>query len=206
MAFGSKDAKGIYQYGEDDNEVNHSTLLNKLATSVSDATKHFSGTPAQRTALTPAPDGAFWVDTDTTGRAWRGIGGDWEPLGTDRILGTHMTGQLLAGTAWTDLATVTARSYGREVIATAMAWSFNATSGADRAVAYRIVCDSTVITPELAGTQTIPLTGAPRIHAVMGGKSTPSSATHTWKLQISASEASAVFCEASMLTVTERGM
>lgn len=206
MAFGSKNARGIYLYGEDDNATNHSTLLNMLGQSVSDATKHFSGTPAQRAALTPAPEGAFWVDTDTAGRVWRGRGGTWEALGNDRILGVQMSPQILAGTAWTDLAVVTAVSQGREVVATAFAWAFNGSSGADRQIAYRIVCDTAVITPELAGAQQVPLAGAPRVHSVMGGRSTPTKGTHTWKLQISASAASAVFSEASMLTITERGM
>lgn len=77
MAFGSKNARGIYLYGEDDNEANHSTLLNKGQQSVSDATKYFSGTPAQRALLTPAPAGATWMDTDAAGRIWYGKGGVW---------------------------------------------------------------------------------------------------------------------------------
>lgn len=77
MAFGTKDARGIYQFGEDDAEATFSQLLNKGMQSVSDATKYFSGTPAERAALTPAPEGAYWQDTDTLGRSWRGVGGAW---------------------------------------------------------------------------------------------------------------------------------
>ena len=78
MAFGNKDSRGIYLYGEDDNETNHSTLLNKGQKSVSDAMKYFSGTPAQRAALDPAPAGAMWKDTDAAGRLWSATpGGKW---------------------------------------------------------------------------------------------------------------------------------
>ena len=77
MAFGAKDARGIFQFGEDDAEATFSQLLNLGMQSVSDATRYFSGTPAQRAALIPAPDGAIWQDTDTAGVAWRGVGGAW---------------------------------------------------------------------------------------------------------------------------------
>ncbi len=79
MAFGTKDARGIYQFGEDDAEATFSQMLNKGMQSVSDATKYFSGTPAQRAALAPAPAGAIWVDTDSAGRVWRVAGGVWCP-------------------------------------------------------------------------------------------------------------------------------
>jgi hypothetical protein len=85
MAFGSKDARGIYKFGEDDTETSFSALLNKGMNAVSDATKFFSGTPAQRDALTPAPAGAQWQDTDTSGRLWKGVSGVWVILeGTQR--------------------------------------------------------------------------------------------------------------------------
>lgn len=79
MAFGTKDARGIYQFGEDDAEATFSQLLNKGMQSVSDATKYFSGTPAQRAAMNPAPDGARWKDTDTAGLEWIGVAGAWAP-------------------------------------------------------------------------------------------------------------------------------
>lgn len=76
MAFGSLDARGIWKYGEDDTEATFSALLNKGMTSVSDATKIFSGTATERAALTP-PEGAIWVDTDSDRRIWEGRGGAW---------------------------------------------------------------------------------------------------------------------------------
>lgn len=80
MAFGTKDARGIYQFGEDDAEATFSQLLNKGMESVSDATKFFSGTPAERAALSPAPEGAYWQDTDSARRVWRSEGGAWKQL------------------------------------------------------------------------------------------------------------------------------
>lgn len=201
-----KNNKGIYIYTETDDAPTFSELINLGFQSASDTLKHFSGTPAQRYLLDPAPEGAFWVDTDPPGRVWRGIGGVWVPLGNDRILGVDMGAQKLATTEWLTIASVTAISQGREVIASGMAWAFNGGSGADRAVTYRITCDDVAISPLLAGTQPIPLLGAPRVPGMMGGKSTPAKGAHTWKLQISASANLAVYAEASMLTVTERGM
>ncbi len=78
MAFGAKDSRGIYQFGEDDAEATFSQLLNLGMESVSDATKFFSGTPAERASLDPAPDGAWWEDTDSARRLWRGRNGAWE--------------------------------------------------------------------------------------------------------------------------------
>lgn len=72
------DMKGIHQYTELDAEATFSELLNLGMASVSDKLKFFSGTAAQRVLLDPAPDGAWWQDTDTGNRIWRGIGGVWE--------------------------------------------------------------------------------------------------------------------------------
>lgn len=71
------DSRGIHQFIEADTSPTFSGLLNKLAGSVSTATKSFSGTPAQRAALDPAPEGARWRDTDAARREWVGVGGVW---------------------------------------------------------------------------------------------------------------------------------
>ena len=100
MAFGSKNARGIYLYGEDDNELNHSALLNKLGQTVSDATKYFSGTPAQRALLTPAPEGATWKDTDAAGRVWKGKAGVWVRATEGATLSTDNVNMLPVATTW----------------------------------------------------------------------------------------------------------
>ena len=80
MALGSKTSRGIYLYGEDDTEASFSALLNKGMESVHDAARCFAGTPVQRAALNPAPDGATWQDTNSEARRWVGIGGGWSQI------------------------------------------------------------------------------------------------------------------------------
>jgi len=53
------------------------------------------------------------------------------------------------------------------------------------------------------GTQLIVNAGSPRAFAGMKASSTPAAGSHVWKLQISASASSAVYCEYSAMTVTE---
>lgn len=106
MAFGARDARGIYQFGEDDAESTFSALLNIGMDSVSDATKYFSGTPAQRALLTPAPDGGVWVDTDTAGRIWRGIGGAWVQMYVGSGAQSFTSTKSIPNAALSDIGTV----------------------------------------------------------------------------------------------------
>lgn len=71
------DTRRIHQFTESDTDTDFSSLLNKLASSVSNAWAYFKGTPAQRNFLTPIPTGAMWQDTDTAARLWKEEGGVW---------------------------------------------------------------------------------------------------------------------------------
>jgi hypothetical protein len=119
------------------------------------------------------------------------------------MLGISDVGQTLAGTAYTDLCTVTAVSNGGQVAADWNAVAFNGASGSDRSIAWRVLCDGAVIGPVSAGTQAVPVAGSPRVFAGYKVRSTPAAGSHTWKLQISASAASSVYAEYATMTVTE---
>lgn len=133
---------------------------------------------------------------------WLWDGARWKRV-SPTLLGVADFPQGLAGVAWTDLCTLTATSNGGMVIADWDAVAFNANSGADRAVSWRALCDGAVIGPVTAAGQTIPLAGTPRVYAGYKARSTPAAGSHTWKVQVIATAAAAVFVEFATMTVTE---
>lgn len=164
------------------------------------------GTEAQRTAFTNAGfarPGYEWWNTDKsvmqvyTGGAWQLV----QPL----VLGAIGGGKILLTTAWLTVAQVTAISHGGNCLAEAMAYSFNAASGAERTITYRMLCDGVAISPVLDGPSAAPLSGTPRMPGLMWGKSKPVFGSHVWALQAISSANSSVYVEASMLKVTELG-
>lgn len=101
MAFGSKDTKGIYKFGEDDLKTTFSELLNTGMDSVSDAARSFSGTAAQRAAFLDAAPGSIWQDTNGTKQLWRWLDGSWNLINVSIAEGG--TGATTAAGARTNL-------------------------------------------------------------------------------------------------------
>ncbi|TFD41758.1 hypothetical protein E3T37_03645 [Cryobacterium sp. TMT2-10] len=150
--------------------------------------------------LTAAPGQLSFVAAGAIPAQWSGSG--WRKVSAG-LLGAASVGQTLAGTAYTDLTTLTATSYGGQVIVDWDAVAFNGSSGLDRAVIFRVVCDGVAIGLVPAGSTTIPLSGLSRVYFGYKAWSTPPAGSHTWKLQVTASAASAVFVEGAAMTVTE---
>lgn len=88
MAFGTTSKRGIYRYGEDDADTTFSELLNRGMDSVHDAQRCYSGTPAQRAALTlsDVAIGSIWQDTDTTAYMWRMTATGWLRISGEKVL------------------------------------------------------------------------------------------------------------------------
>lgn len=108
---GAKDLKGIWKYDETDDEATFSELLNIGQDSISDALAYFAGPPISREALTPAPAGAMWKDTDALGRVWSaGPTGAWrrhEGSATSAAVAWHNTTSPIYGRVITlDIPTV----------------------------------------------------------------------------------------------------
>lgn len=118
------------------------------------------------------------------------------------LLGAADSPQALAGSTWTPLCTVTARSNGGQVLVDWDAVAYNGNSGSDRTVSWRVLCDGVLI-GVTSGGQNVPLAGQPRVFAGYKARSTPAAGGHTWVLQALASAASAVFVESATMTVTE---
>lgn len=114
-----------------------------------------------------------------------------------------VTGQE-TGNTWTDILSVTATSSGLPVRVEWDATAYNGASGADRNLAYRVLCDGSVIGRALYGRQFIVLAGTPRAFASFRIEHTPAAASHTWKLQAQGNVGSAVYVEAASLTVDQR--
>lgn len=109
--------------------------------------------------------------------------------------------------AWTDVLSVTATSLGGAVVARWAGVAYNGNSGADRTMAWRVVCDDVAIG---TGFSNVPLpvgssaTNHPRVHRTTAPSSTPAAGAHTWKLQANASAAAAVVVESASLTIVEK--
>lgn len=128
----------------------------------------------------------------------------------DKILASSsLPSQVIVTTAWADILTAEVVTRGGDIVAQAFMVAYNAGSGLDRQIAYRIICDGVVFSPVLTGVQAIPLShgGAsyPRMPSVMWGNGVLPAGTHTFKLQASASAHPAIYVEASQMTIIERG-
>ena len=121
-------------------------------------------------------------------------------LGINKV---NTTGTVVAAT-YTTYATVTATSTGRECEVDFRAILGNGSSGADRSVIWRVQCDGVDIAP--AGLNIGLRNGSPtNTDTVLSFivSSTPSAGSHTWVLQLQASNASAVVLDGAVLKVSE---
>ncbi len=67
---GHVNTAGVYVYDETDDEATFSDLLNLQTDAVTVGKAAFRGPAAARAALTPAPPGATWQDTDGSKLLW----------------------------------------------------------------------------------------------------------------------------------------
>lgn len=110
--------------------------------------------------------------------------------------------------SWTDLATVTATSYGGPVAVRWLGALWNGGSGTDRTGQLQVTCDGTALAT--SATASIPIGSAgsasngPRVTKGGTVTHTPAAGSHTWKVQGNASAASAVISSLATLTVVEK--
>lgn len=127
----------------------------------------------------------------------------------DKVLASSTAPQIILNTAWTDLVTQTVTTKGGAVVAHAAMVAYNAGSGADRQIAYRIICDGVAFSPVLAGVQAIPLNHGgvayPRMPSTIFGNGVLAAGSHIFKLQASASAQPAIYVETAQMTIIERG-
>ncbi len=85
-------------------------------------------------------------------------------------------------------------------------WSvqlWNGVSGVDRTASVRVNCNGTIIGTGLTGF-TVPLQNTRPVMRFGTDTHTPAAGIHTWWLQVQASAASAVYCEAASLRIVEK--
>lgn len=123
-----------------------------------------------------------------------------------RIGASSLSAQITSagGASYGTVLEVTGVSTGESVEVVWAATSFNGTSGADRSIQYRVLCDGVVIGRPSYGPHAVPLAGTPRVFAGFQVQHTPTAGAHTWRLESNASAAVTVIVEAASLTVDER--
>lgn len=156
-------------------------------------------------------NGSLWQYTGNaaiglTGWLRRGPGDT--TIGENSLSLTAAEPVLAATPAWTDLAVVTATTYGGTIAVRWLANMFNGGSGSDRTGQFQVVCDGTslVTTPALTVAIGSVVSGQNGPRITKGGNivHTPTTGSHTWKVQGNASAASTLISSFATLTVVEK--